>query len=199
MPLRNNFVLIDYENVQPQSLAMLEHDHFRIIVFVGANQTKLATEIVYPVQRMGAKAEYVQMTGHGKNALDFHIAYYIGELAASQPTSYFHIISKDTGFDPLIQHLKSKKILVSRSQEIIDIPYVKATTAKTPKERLAVVVSKLEQNEANRPRTLKTLSSMIQALFQKQLADEDVVQVIEDIKKKGLISVAENKVTYSLA
>ena len=49
--------------------------------------------------------ELVRLTEPGKNALDFHIAYYLGQLALKEPDAFFHIVSKDTGFDPLIQHL----------------------------------------------------------------------------------------------
>ncbi len=198
MPLRTNYVLIDFENIQPKSLAALEQDHFKVFVFVGASQAKLPFEVVNSVQRMGIKAEYVQISGNGPNALDLHIAYYIGKLAAAEPGSYFHIISKDRGFDPLIQHLKSTKIPVSRVKEIGDIPFVKAVTAKTPKDRLDVLVAKLRQNEANRPRTVKTLSGTIAALFQKQLTDEEVAVLVTSLQKEGLVIVADNKVTYAL-
>jgi hypothetical protein len=52
------------------------------------------------MQALGAKAQYVKISGNGSNALDFHIAFYIGHLGAVDPTAYFHIISKDAGFDP---------------------------------------------------------------------------------------------------
>lgn len=199
MPLRTNIVLIDFENVQPSTLEPLKQDHFKIYIFVGASQAKLPFEVADSVQRMGSKAEYVKISGNGPNALDFHIAWYLGQLAAADPTAYFHIISKDKGFDPLIQHLKSRKILASRSKEIGEMPFVKAMVAKTPKERLEVVMAKLEQQQANRPRTVKTLSSMIQALFQKQLADDDVAGLVDSLKSKGLVNIVENKVTYQMS
>ena len=34
--LRTNYVLIDFESVQPTSLATLEQDPYRVVVFVGA-------------------------------------------------------------------------------------------------------------------------------------------------------------------
>ena len=48
----------------------------------------------------GENGQYVKISGNGKNALDFHLAYYVGELATNDPEVYFHVISKDTGFDP---------------------------------------------------------------------------------------------------
>src|SRR6476660_6471453 len=102
--MRHNIVLIDFENVQADSLHLLASEHFRVLLFVGANQSKLPFETVAAMQKLGVRAEYVKITGNGSNALDFHIAYYIGVLSTSEPSPYFHIVSKDTGFDPLIQH-----------------------------------------------------------------------------------------------
>ena len=63
------------------------------------------------MQSLGADAEYVRIEGNGPNALDFHIAFYIGNIAAKDPDCYFHIISKDTGFDPLIKETLHKSAL----------------------------------------------------------------------------------------
>jgi len=136
MILRTNYVLIDHENVQIEALPGLDAEHFKVLIFVGANQNKLAYEIVAPVQKMGTRAEYVKISGNGSNALDFHIAFYIGQLATQDPKAYFHIISKDKGFDPLIQHLRSKKISIARSSSIADIPLLKASNAKTATEKI---------------------------------------------------------------
>src|SRR5450759_3842883 len=74
--VRSNVVLIDFENVQPASLQALEHERYRVVVFVGATQVRLPFEIVSAIQRMGDRAEYVRISGTGPNALDFHIAFY---------------------------------------------------------------------------------------------------------------------------
>ncbi len=36
-----NYFLIDYENVQPTAMAVLDREYFKIIVFVSASQTKV--------------------------------------------------------------------------------------------------------------------------------------------------------------
>ena len=115
--MRTNYVLIDYENVQPDSLAGLDAEHFTVVCFVGAGQNRLSFDVVDAMQRLGHRAQYVKIAGNGPNALDFHIAFYIGDLAAADPTAYFHIISRDTGFDPLIAHLKARKVPVVRSND----------------------------------------------------------------------------------
>jgi hypothetical protein len=146
---------------------------------------------------MGANASYVEISGNGKNALDFHICFYIGQLVAQDPTSYFHVISKDGGFDPLLQHLKSKKILCSRSSSIDDIPLVKAGNRKSAGERAQLCIEKLQQPKATRPRAVKTLSSAIANYFQKQITDAEIEAVIAAMQKSGFISVDGTKVSYT--
>jgi hypothetical protein len=196
--MRTNYVLIDYENVQPSSFAGLEMEHFRVLVFVGASQNKLAFETAAAVQKLGARAEYVKIAGNGSNALDFHIAFHLGLLAAQDPTAFFHIISKDTGFDPLIQHLKERKVFVSRFKDVTDIPLLKAANSKTAPDKIDVVVANLRQRGTAKPRTLKTLTSTITSLFQKQLNEEELAALLKGLQSKGLITVDENKVTYAL-
>ncbi len=196
--MRTNYVLIDHENVHLEALAGLDAEHFKVLLFVGASQNKLAYELAAAVQKMGSRAEYVKISGNGSNALDFHIAFYIGQLAAQDPTAYFHIISKDTGFDPLIQHLRGKKISVARSSSIADIPLLKASNAKSASEKIDVIVGNLKQRGSSKPRTIKTLSSTISSLFQKQLADEELTSLLAELQGKGWILTSENKVSYAL-
>ena len=196
--LKTNYVLIDYENVQPEAMAVLNQDHFKVLVFVGASQAKVTFEVASALQQMGTRAEYIKITGNGSNALDFHIAFYIGVLAGIEPSAYFHIVSKDTGFDPLIQHLKTKKILASRSKDVTEIPIVKAACSKSPAERLEVVIADLQRRGASRPRTLKTLGSTINSIFQKALSEQEVEALLAALQKQGALTVTENKVAYSL-
>lgn len=196
--MKTNYVLIDYENVQPDDIDTLQHEHVRVIVFVGPHQTKIAFEKAAALQRMGANAEYVRLSGGGPNALDFHVAYYLGQLTAKDPTAYFHIISKDTGFDPLVKHLKERKLRACRVQTIGEIPILKPVDPKTSADRVALIVANLQKRGAARPRTVATLSSTISATFQKQLTAQEVSALVSDLKKKGLIKVEGTKVTYNL-
>jgi hypothetical protein len=185
--------------VQPASLEALAADHFRLKVFVGATQSKLPFNLVTAIQRMGERAEYIKIAGVGPNALDFHIAYYIGRIACDEPEAFFHVISKDTGFDPLIQHLKDRKIFCGRWQSLEDIPAVKAAQVKSPEERASLFLLRLLQPKATKPRTEKTLRSEVAAHFQRQLTEEEVSAVISALQAPGHISIAEGKVAYANA
>jgi hypothetical protein len=198
VPVKKNYVLIDYENVQPDALEALEADHFNVLVFVGASQSKVTYEVASSLQRLGERASYIKISGNGSNALDFHIAYYIGKLAEREPDAYFHIVSKDTGFDPLLQHLKSRKVLASRVKAISDLPIVKIAASKSLPDRVSAVISNLAQRKASNPRTLKTLSSTINALFQKALSPAEIDSIISELTKQGVITVNQTKVAYDL-
>ena len=195
--MRTNYVLIDFESVQAKSLELLTHDHFKVIVFVGANQGRLPFEVAESLQQLGSRAEYIKISGRGPNALDFHIAYYIGRLAAEKPSAYFHIISKDTGFDPLIQHLRSKKILAGRVETVADIPVVKSN-CKPPEDRISIILAKLRQLKAAKPRTIKTLSSTIGSWFHNELSEAEVELLVQSLAKKRYLKVAGAKITYAL-
>lgn len=196
--MRTNYVLIDFENVQPVCLERLRHEQFKLLVFVGANQTKIPFEVAASLQRLGTRAEYVKISGNGPNSLDFHIAFYIGLLAAAEPSAYFHIISKDTGFDPLLQHLKTKNVLARRSMSIDEIPLLKPPGDTSPSERMELVLTRLQRMKTARPRTVKTLSSTIHSLFQKQLSESEVTELVNTMAKQGILSIADTKVVYAL-
>ena len=197
--MRTNVVLIDFESVQPASLEALLEDHYRVIVFVGATQAKLPFDVVAAIQRMGDRAEYVKITGSGPNALDFHIAFYIGRISAHDPTAFFHVISKDTGFDPLIRHLKAQHIFAARSASVEEMPQVKLSPKKSAQERARVFAESLRQPKSTKPRSDKTLARHIAAFFQKlQLSEGEIAAIVAELQGAGHLSITDGKVGYSL-
>ncbi|MDD5034879.1 MAG: PIN domain-containing protein [Methylococcaceae bacterium] len=211
--MKTNYILIDYENVQVKSLALLKGGHFRVKVFLGPTNTKLPIELVLAMQELGERAEYIVLEAHGRNALDFHIAYYLGVLSASEPDGFFHVISKDTGFDPLLQHLKTRKILSYRSASIEEMPCFTPISAnvtlsnghsiedKVPTEidnLVAVAVDDLIKRKASKPRTSKTLRSTIHAKLGKNVPSMLVDTVYDALVTRSYVKVDGEKVTYAL-
>lgn len=117
--MTTHFYLIDFENVQPKALDRLKPGTCQIKVFLGQQQTRLLLELVQALQPFGSDAEYIQIQGSGPDAVDFHIAFYIGRLASAHPGATFDIISKDKGFDPLVRHMAKLGIGCRR---LADIP-----------------------------------------------------------------------------
>ncbi len=216
--MKTEFVLVDFENVQPKNMAALIGGPFKIKVFLGAAQSKISLEMARALQAFGPDAEYIQIDGHGSNALDFHIAYYIGRLAAEWPHASYCIISKDTGFDPLIKHLKAQNILCRRTTSVADIcptkhPPILAPAAKPgaagakpprrapaapPPARIDAVITNLTKRAAAKPRTLKTLNATIRLLFANTLSDEELHDLLDQLTQRGLITITAGKVSYSM-
>ena len=196
--MRTNFVLVDFENVQPKDIGLLKDGPFKVKVFLGPNQSKIPVSLASTIQSLGNNAEYVVLETPGSNALDFHIAYYIGVLSSEDPTAYFHIISKDSGFDPLIKHLKGKKIFAQRSTCIADIPYFKPSLPTAPDTRIEVVVADLIRRKASKPRTQKTLLSTLHALFKKELSEQQLTQLFTSLCNHGIVKIDGTKVSYTL-
>lgn len=223
--MKKNYVLVDYENAPVNSLALLGSEQFRVTVFLGPHNTRLPIELVLTMQELADRATYIVLDTHGKNALDFHIAYYLGVLATADPDGFFHIISKDTGFDPLINHLKSRKVPCTRSISIEEMPCFKRvpqtntvttnsspTIELTPKEvtpkpvagratvedliKLAVI--DLINRKASKPRTQKTLRSTIYAKCGKETPTKDIDAVYEALVKRGYVKINGSKVSYAL-
>lgn len=196
--MRTNFVLVDFENVQPKDLGLLKDGPFKVKMFLGPNQSKIPVALATMLHSLGNSAEYVILETAGSNALDFHIAYYIGALSSAEPDAFFHIISKDSGFDPLIKHLKGKKIFARRSTCIADIPYFKPVSPNVPEAQIELAVADLLRRKASKPRTQKTLLSTLHALFKKELSEQQLAHLLSSLCDRGLVKVDGTRVSYAL-
>jgi hypothetical protein len=195
----NKYVLVDFENVQPKNLEILKEHPFRVLVFIGSNQAKLPRHVVVPMQALGEKAKYVEIAGSGPNALDFHIAYYIGELATREPDAHFHIVSRDKGFDPLILYLRNrKKIHIRRETDLAEIPELRIPDTTSRDEQIDAIVKNLRQRGHSRPRKVKTLQNTINTLFAKKLDQAELDAITDELRKRNLIEVKQNNVSYRL-
>jgi hypothetical protein len=187
--MKTRYVLIDYENVQPRDLALLNGQPAKVIVFVGANQSRLPTDLVLAMQPRGSDGDFVRISGNGRNALDFHIAFYLGKLATEYPEASFHVISKDDGYDPLLKHLKQKGIDARRSTTV-------ASLAPDADDKVGKVIAQLRKLGPARPRRTKTLANTINALLGKSLGEEEIHEIIEVLERRGVITQKEGKVAY---
>lgn len=193
-----NYVLVDYENVQPKDLALLKDGPFRVKIFLGPNQSKIPVSLAAALQVLGRNAEYVPLETIGTNALDFHIAYYIGTLSSHDPSAFFHIISKDMGFDPLIKHLKGKGVFVHRSVCIAEMPIFKSVSPADHDAQVAAVIDDLSKRKAAKPRTQKSLLATINARFNKELNEQQLSALFASLCKRGFVQVDGTKIIYTL-
>jgi len=196
--LPTNYVLIDFENVQPKNLDILANHPFKIFVFVGANQTKVPFDLATTLQNFGDSAKYIKIFGNGPNALDFHIAFYIGQLSLQDPKGIFHIISKDTGFDPLIAYLRLQKTRIYREKDLAEIPILRISSATNNDEKISAIIKNLAGRGQSRPRKVKTLANTINSLFTQKLEENELSNLITVLKEQKYIVIKDSNVSYKL-
>jgi hypothetical protein len=219
--MATNYVLVDFENVQPDSLTALAAGQFRVKVFVGASQAKgrISFELVHSMQTLGANAEYVKIARTGKNAVDMHIAYYVGRLLEKEPSAVIHIVSKDTDFDPLVEYLQAKGSACKRVKSIAEIPKQAAQRAAQPAtkgakhtphvpsprrphaEKLAPIIKHLH-SLSGKPATSKKLTQTIASYFKQhggELPDKTVALLIDELVRLKYVSQNNGKVSYHLS
>jgi NTP pyrophosphatase (non-canonical NTP hydrolase) len=105
-------VLLDYENVQP-SEADLRHmvpDASQVWVFHGPQQRKIEERFV----SFGTGVTAVPISKSGKNALDFHLSFYMGYIASKNPASAMVVVANDKGYEPMLEHAKAMGFVVRR-------------------------------------------------------------------------------------
>jgi hypothetical protein len=186
------YFLIDFENVQPKALGRLQPGTSRIKVFLGQHQTKLMLELVQALQPFGADAQYIPISGSGPDAVDFHIAFYIGRLAVEEPGATFTIISRDKGFDPLVRHLGGLGISCRRLAEIPGATAAvapvakKAAAAKAPAKAAAKKAAKSAAKNAATTASPPAKPATPASASPKPLtAPQRVTQVVDRLRKSS--------------
>lgn len=109
-----NHVFVDFENVHQVDLTLIGAKSVSFTLLVGPQQSKLDSGLVEKLMEHSASVRLVKLKSKAKNAVDFALAYYLGRAALADPTAYFHIISADKGYDPLIEHLRERHVNVRR-------------------------------------------------------------------------------------
>ena len=134
--MATNHVLIDYENVQPKNLAALKDvskgRSFKVYVFVGANQSRIPRELVFEMQSLGRMPNMSRLPAAARTPPTSTSRFYLGSLSESDADDEFHVVSKDTGFDPLIRHLQAKNIKAARRRDLFEIPWLKSQRVRIP-------------------------------------------------------------------
>ena len=208
-------ILIDFENVRGMDTALLLDSNVTFTLLLGAGQTKLGIELVQELLLHATSVQLVRLTSRGKNALDFALAYYLGQAVAMMPQAAFYIISKDTGFDPLIEHLLTRNIRIARHEDFAQIagstPASSASSLKpkpSPKQETAasnratlsdLAIAQLRKVSANRPKSRKSLLSFLTTHLGADMTDAGSAAVMAHLAQAGKLSIdPKGAVTYTL-
>jgi len=129
--------LVDYENVQPtlEALAKLAPGFTDVWLFHGPKESKKAQAIA----ANHARVTLVPHSGKGKNALDFHLSFYLGYVAAKHPDAELVVVANDRGYDPMLAHAR---MLEFRARRVgYKVPVAEKTAVVNPATPATVPVA----------------------------------------------------------
>ena len=126
-----NHVFVDFENVKEVDKSVLGRTNYIVHLFLGPQNKKLDVDVVERLLEHSQAVKMIRSPKSGKNALDFVMAYHLGQAVQSDPRAFFHLVSGDVGFESLVELLKARKVKVKRhsSWEELDVAVAPATGA----------------------------------------------------------------------
>jgi hypothetical protein len=212
-------LLVDFENIQEVKLERIEEGDYRVCVFVGESQSKIPLELVRSAQRLGDKLEWLKIDGTGRNALDFHIAYYLGVQVEKNRSGEYIILSKDKGFDPLVRYVSKQGVRCRRINSLSEMAPARkaretretretreardtrdtreAREAREPDPDYRRTIDNLRKiQKAKRPRKRSTLRQHVKGLLGAGASAERVDEIIDRLRAEGLVAEQNGVITY---
>lgn len=201
-------LLVDFENVQAIDVELVPPD-YRIAIFCGANQKSASLDLTSRLQPLGSRVQWHRVSGSGKNALDFHLAFHMGRVLERKEAGEFVILAKDTGYDPLVKHISSLGVPCRRIAAVGELhgspvaPVVQApkplpkgasVPANPELERVKAILAKTQKNKRSRKRS--TLTKHVSAMLGNKLPEAKLTALIDSMFKRKLVSEANNVVSY---
>ena len=119
-------VLVDWENVQPHDadILALVPDVTQVWIFHGRQQRKVDAN----QKAFGDNLTLVPISRSGKNALDFHLSFYMGYITSRNPEARIVVLSNDQGYGPMLQHAQDLGFAASQ----LGFRKARSTARKTP-------------------------------------------------------------------
>ena len=181
-----NYYFIDYENVHADGFIGIENlGENDIICVMYTEQSKtFSLELVEKIVTQKAKLESYKAGTGAKNSLDFQLASYLGYMIAKgeETENYFYIVSRDTGFNHLVDFWAQRDINVKR---IINF----AENEKDPnmvvltEEPKAKAKSKSKVSDTNKA----TKEELLQYLTEEEYSDK-ILEIFKSYKTKVAIN-----------
>jgi hypothetical protein len=136
--------LIDFENVHSEGLAGVDFltETDEVVIFHSNNADTITFEMMHKLMFSKAKLSYYKVRRGGRNALDFQMSSYLGYLVNASIGSdnvEFYLISKDNGFDFVIDFWESGNINIKPKVKrfyTIKAAFAQTKPARAPKSKL---------------------------------------------------------------
>ncbi|MCR4690067.1 MAG: hypothetical protein K5739_01810 [Lachnospiraceae bacterium] len=126
--------LVDYENTGIKGVKGIERlsEEDKLVIFYGPKTGSVPFEDLVKITATRAKLEFIRTMKTAKNYLDFQLVTYVGYLVAKDPSQEYFVISKDSGFDSVVDFWSEKNIRISRFINL-DLENAETKEAKSSK------------------------------------------------------------------
>ncbi|MBD3839960.1 MAG: hypothetical protein IE878_06210 [Epsilonproteobacteria bacterium] len=186
---------VDYENTG--SLEAIDLSKYqRIFVFLGPKNTKLK---LGEINVAGfCTLELMSLNTTGPNNLDFHLAFHLGRFhETAEKDIEFHIVTNDSGFNGLVNHLKGLGRKCKR------VPTKKAEPQKAAKMELSACASLIVERLApidgrKRPRKKAKLMNWIKSQCAHVLNGAEPGSFYDELRKAGIVRESGADITYEI-
>ncbi len=186
---------VDYENTG--SLEAIDISKYqRVFVFLGPKNTKLKLGEVSSVGF--CTLELISLSTMGPNNLDFNLAFHLGRFhEIAEEEVEFHVISNDSGFNGLINHLKGigrkcKRVPTKQVEEKPKASVQLSSCASLIVERLAPMDGR------KRPRKKAKLINWIKSQCAQLLNGAEPSAFYDELKKAKIIRESGSDITYEI-
>lgn len=219
-------LFLDIENVQPpaQHLEKVRGDDYRLWILHGPQQNHFSADRAAAWQPLGKQVRFVQSLQAGKNALDFHLTYCMGEAVEQDRreggTGSYVVVSRDKGFEALFGYLQKQSVRVGRAETLPDaltlgrallgdlpvkiavapkaVSSVKSVPVPVQPAKLDDLIVLLRDHPRNRPRTKKTLQNFVASHLHKDAGSVEVRDAMAGLQARQVIGIEGTKIQYKL-
>ena len=151
--IKKKLYLIDYENVSDAGLVGIDKltDHDCVVIFYGSKIKSIAYESLIAITSSEATIEHLKAEKTAKNYLDFQLTTYLGYKLGKEKFDGVFVISKDSGFDAVIDFWNAKGLNIQRQVAI--------TTEVQAKPKRATTRTKVTTKPKAKKATPKSVST----------------------------------------
>ncbi|GEM_PF-6239692 len=204
MPQRR--LLIDLENVPTSDYNLLPEDFF-VTVFLGNKQHCVSIGLFDAAISWGKRLDVKKIPHTGKDALDIVLAFHIGCLSMHFPNDEYFILSKDKGYEPIVELLNQKSVFCRRIETLCEI-FTEGNALNIQEQTtldMLCIPQYTDPHEyargklkpmVGRPKTAKTLRNHINAMFRQSIVGDTRENVLSRLYTDKIVVEKDGKLIY---
>ena len=207
-----NVYLIDYENVNASGLEGIKklNDDDKVKIFYSDRIKSIPFARSVEMIQSKAEIEFIETRKVAKNYLDFQLSTYLGYLIGRGENGCVFVISKDTGFDSVVDFWKARNIKICRQENILGNkknPSVAKKTNTSDKQPAKVEIKEFKSEDTANSETqhlnktqkiskeqIKERAAVKEPSKAHELKKQDIVKKSSQQKKEYLSEVYRKKV-----